>query len=39
MNERPDGVAAHQTEQPEDQQNDGDGVQHGLLLCYLRRAV
>jgi hypothetical protein len=29
MDERADRVAAHQTEQPQDQQNDGDGVEHG----------
>jgi hypothetical protein len=28
MDERADGVAAHQAEQPQDQENDSDGVQH-----------
>src|SRR5687768_11677747 len=31
VDERSNGVAAHQAEQPHDQENDGDGVQHGYV--------
>jgi hypothetical protein len=30
VNRRADGVAAHQTQQPHHQENDGDGRQDGL---------
>lgn len=30
VDEAPDGVAGHETEKPQDDQNDSDGLEHGM---------